>query len=78
MPSYTYLCADCRVQSQLMHGLSSKTVPVCPKCGSECLKRVLRGSGFHIAGPGVYREGFSQYRAPLTTPDGELFKGDKK
>ncbi len=42
MPIYEYLCQDCRrVSSFLILNLQEQFTPVCRKCGSRALERIL-------------------------------------
>lgn len=78
MPSYSYQCRGCNEIFRIVHSLDNKPELICSACGSKEVGRVLKGAGFHITGPGVYREGYSPIKVHKPTPDGKIFTGENE
>ncbi len=51
MPTYAYVCRDCRKKFELIQTLSEheKTKPACPKCKSKNLDRVWSNIQVHTS-----------------------------
>lgn len=75
MPTFTYLCEACGQKESLVHTLSDRPES-CSHCGSNQLSRLMKGNGFHISGPGVYKEGYSGGAEHKPTKDGKIFTGE--
>lgn len=55
MPVYCYKCFECDHYEEIKQKFDDEPLSVCPECGKEAFKRVIRnvgvifkGSGFHI------------------------------
>lgn len=78
MPQFSYRCKQCLNLMSVVHGISEKPKLACRTCGNRDIEKVIRGSGFHITGPGVYKEGFSEYKPTIPTKDGKIFTGENE
>lgn len=56
MPTYEYLCDNCKAKIELLESIKSKPKKKCPKCKKLKLRRLISGGGGVIfKGDGFYR-----------------------
>jgi len=55
MPTYDYLCNNCRVRFEKFQGITAKPLKKCPECGKMALNRLIgTGAGVIFKGSGFY------------------------
>jgi len=56
MPTYEYICENCRHRFEQFQAITAKALRKCPQCGKRQLKRLLGcGSGVIFKGSGFYQ-----------------------
>ncbi|MFC1781216.1 FmdB family zinc ribbon protein [Planctomycetota bacterium] len=56
MPTYEYLCENCRAEFERFQTITAKPLRVCPECGEKQLKRLIgTGGGIIFKGSGFYQ-----------------------
>jgi putative FmdB family regulatory protein len=56
MPTYEYICENCRHKFEQFQTITAKALRKCPQCGKNKLKRLLGcGSGVIFKGSGFYQ-----------------------
>lgn len=62
MPTYVYLCHDCKHEFEEMQKISASPLVTCPKCNKDALKRKPSGgAGLSFSGSGFYS---TDYESP--------------
>jgi putative FmdB family regulatory protein len=74
MPIYEYLCDACGHELEAIQKMSDDPLAVCPRCGSNQIKRLMSSSGFRLKGGGWYETDFKKDKQRNLTDD----KADKK
>lgn len=59
MPTYEYVCTDCKNQWEEIQKISEDPIQVCPKCGKSTAKRQISGGNFILKGGGWYADLYS-------------------
>jgi len=60
MPTYEYLCTNCKHEWEADQSIKDQPLDKCPKCGKETAKRLISGgTGFILSGGGWSKEGYS-------------------
>ena len=59
MPTYEYVCADCKNEWEEVQKISEPALEVCPKCGKSTAKRQISGGNFILKGGGWYADLYS-------------------
>lgn len=55
MPIYEYKCSECNTKFEMFYkSTKDETKPVCPKCKSEKVSKVLSKVNAKVSGVGVY------------------------
>jgi putative FmdB family regulatory protein len=54
MPIYEYICDGCQHQFEQMRRITDETMPACPSCESENVRKLISLSAFHLKGSGWY------------------------
>ena len=67
MPMYEFVCQDCHHQFEELVSLSDKTLPKCPKCQSDQVKKLMSACGIRPHGIPTGSGGFN---APSCSPSG--------
>jgi putative FmdB family regulatory protein len=77
MPIYEYRCEACEHEFQAMRRITDDTLPGCPACESEDVRKKVSLSAFHLKGSGWYLtdyarkgEGKGEEEAGATKTDG--------
>lgn len=56
MPTYEYVCTECKNQWEEIQKISENPIEVCPKCGKSSAKRQISGGSFILKGGGWYAD----------------------
>lgn len=75
MPLYTFKCQKCKKEDQAFFKIKDEKKVTCSNCGIE-MDREIKGTGFSISGPGVFKEGFSGYTTKQPENIGKRYRGD--
>jgi putative FmdB family regulatory protein len=59
MPTYEYLCGACGYNYEQVQKITENSLTICPKCGSDSLRRVINASAFHLKGSGWYKTDYA-------------------
>ena len=59
MPIYNYACETCDHRFSVTAKMSDPREKMCPKCGSDRLKKLVSRTGFRLKGGGWYEQGYS-------------------
>jgi len=59
MPTYEYVCTDCKNQWEEIQKISEPALEVCPKCHKSTAKRQISGGSFILKGGGWYADLYS-------------------
>ncbi|MFQ5823809.1 MAG: FmdB family zinc ribbon protein [bacterium] len=54
MPTYEYLCDDCKYQFEEFQSITAAPLEVCPKCGGSVQRLISSGNGLIFKGSGFY------------------------
>ncbi|MCH7613036.1 MAG: zinc ribbon domain-containing protein [Candidatus Marinimicrobia bacterium] len=54
MPTYDYICKDCRHTFELFQSMSDPTVKECPSCNGQVRRLISGGTGLIFKGTGYY------------------------
>ncbi len=55
MPTYEYLCTECRLHFDRRQSMKDEPVEFCPECGARAQRQISGGSGFIFKSPGAAR-----------------------
>jgi len=56
MPTYEYICENCKHEFEQFQSITARPLRKCPKCGKASLKRLIgAGSGLIFKGNGFYQ-----------------------
>jgi putative FmdB family regulatory protein len=59
MPTYEYLCSDCKNLWEEVQKISEPPITVCPKCSHPTAHRQISGGSFILKGGGWYADLYS-------------------
>ncbi len=59
MPTYEYVCTDCKNEWEEIQKISENALEVCPKCGKSTAKRQISAGNFILKGGGWYADLYS-------------------
>ena len=54
MPIYEFSCTSCGAEFEMKRSFSDSSMPVCPKCQSSHVQRLLSRPAIHFKGSGWY------------------------
>ena len=55
MPTYEYICENCRCEFERFQSIKARALRKCPECGKPALKRLVgTGAGIIFKGSGFY------------------------
>ena len=61
MPTYNYICEECKHEWEEDRSIKDPPTKTCPKCKKETAKRLISGgTSFILSGSGWAREGYKQ------------------
>lgn len=60
MPAYDYICNNCHAVREIVHGMTQKKRPKCPKCGKVMKKTISGGAGIIFKGDGFYETTYKE------------------
>lgn len=66
MPTYEYLCRECKARFSLFLPMSKREEALCPKCGSKEVQLIPSWQGGISGGPG---NGWKTNESPAGVPD---------
>lgn len=61
MPTYEYLCQDCKHKFETFQKITEQPLKACPKCKGQVKRLISSGAGFIFKGPGFYA---TDHRSP--------------
>jgi putative FmdB family regulatory protein len=64
VPTYEYVCSECKNAWEEIQKISEAPVEICPKCGKPSAKRQISGGTFILKGGGWYADAYSSPKAP--------------
>lgn len=68
MPTYEYLCENCRYKFESFQSMSSEPIKICPKCGLSTVTRLISGgTGLIFKGSGFYITDYSKKNNSTST-----------
>ena len=66
MPTYEYICKNCRHEFEAFQKMTDDHLTTCPECGQETLKRKIgTGAGVIFVGAGFYCNDYKGKNASL-------------
>jgi putative FmdB family regulatory protein len=71
MPIYTYRCANCSTELDLVQGFDDPPLTQCPKCHEEHMQRVYKPIRVVFKGSGFYA---TDNRSPSGVTNGQVSK----
>ena len=77
MPTYEYVCTECKYQFEEFQSISAEPLKTCPECGGLINRKIFGGVGLHFKGSGFY---ITDYKKPKSSPttNSETKKTTKK
>lgn len=60
MPIYEYICEECKHEFEYYVISSNQEEPICPKCYSKKVEKLISGSSFHLKGGGWFSDGYQK------------------
>ena len=64
VPTYEYVCSECKNAWEEIQKISEAPVEICPKCGKPSAKRQISGGTFILKGGGWYADAYSSPKGP--------------
>ena len=79
MPTYEYVCTQCRAEFEKFQRMSEEPVAECPRCGSRSERRLSGGAGLLFKGSGFYITDYrsDSYKQAAKSEGGSSSTGDK-
>ena len=75
MPTYDYICNDCKKMYEYFQSMSDAPIKECPECNKNSLRRVISGgTGLIFKGSGYYLTDYKNKK----TQSSENKKSNKK
>jgi len=71
MPTYEYVCTDCKNEWEEIQKISEEPIQACPKCGKSTAKRQISGGSFILKGGGWYADLYSSTPKKAETKEGK-------
>jgi putative FmdB family regulatory protein len=71
MPTYEYVCTDCKNGWEEVQKISENPIITCPKCGKPTAKRQISGGNFILKGGGWYADLYSSAKKPESKSAGK-------
>ena len=60
MPTYEYLCKNCKHELETVQSIKDDPIKTCPNCEKDCLERLVSGgTSFSLKGGGWYKDLYS-------------------
>ena len=80
MPTYDYICNDCKKMHEYFQSMSDNPLTKCPECKKNSLRREISGgTGLIFKGSGYYLTDYKNKKNKKTdTKDNSAKKKDKK
>jgi putative FmdB family regulatory protein len=70
MPTYEYVCSNCKNEWEEVQRISEPPIKVCPKCSQATAKRQISGGNFILKGGGWYADLYSSSKPAKKDADG--------
>ncbi|MBO8130680.1 MAG: zinc ribbon domain-containing protein [Candidatus Marinimicrobia bacterium] len=78
MPTYEYICDNCKFEFEEFQSIGSEPLKICPKCGKDTIRRVISGGiGLIFKGSGFYITDYKQKGNGGDNPKKEKEKVEK-
>lgn len=74
MPTYEYVCKECKHQFEVFQSIKADNLSVCPECGGMVQRKISGGSGLVFKGSGFY---ITDYKKKSTSPSESESKTEK-
>jgi putative FmdB family regulatory protein len=59
MPTYEYVCDNCKAEWEVMHSITREPIKECPSCASTSAKRLISGGTFKLEGDGWAKDNYT-------------------
>jgi len=60
MPTYDYVCSDCRHSFEMFQSMTAEPISKCPECGGKVKRLIGSGSGPIFKGNGFYQTDYKK------------------
>ena len=61
MPTYEYLCSECKHEFEQFQSFSDEPIRICPQCSKENVKKIISGgAGVVFKGGGFYETDYKR------------------
>lgn len=60
MPTYEYLCEECRHEWEMEQSIKADPLTICTKCKKETAKRLISKSAFILEGGGWAKDSYGK------------------
>ena len=77
MPTYEYVCTECKYQFEEFQSISAEPLKTCPKCSGLINRKIFGGIGLHFKGSGFYITDYKKSK-PSPSKNSETKKTTKK
>ena len=54
MPTYDYMCLECKNEFEEFQRMSDPLIEICPTCKGKVQRKIGGGAGLHFKGSGFY------------------------
>jgi putative FmdB family regulatory protein len=69
MPTYEYICENCRYEFEMFQRISAEPLRICPRCNQQTVvRKISGGTGLIFKGSGFYITDYSKKKNSLATP----------
>ena len=68
MPIYCYKCFDCGHYKEIKQKFDDKELTICPECGKDKFKRIIRNVGIIFKGKGFHVTDYGGNKATSPSP----------
>ena len=80
MPTYDYICNECKKTFEYFQSMSADPINDCPKCKTDSLRRIISGgTGLIFKGSGYYLTDYKDKKTKKSSDkkDNKIKKKDK-
>lgn len=67
MPTYDYLCNDCKHQFEAFHSITADPLDSCPECKGSVKRLIGAGNGLIFKGSGFYITDYKKSKSGSST-----------
>ena len=68
MPTYEYICKDCKFEFEEFQSIASEPIQVCPKCNGRVERKISGGTGLIFKGSGFYITDYKNKKTSTSKP----------